>query len=255
MLAEALASVRGQSDPGWLAVVAEDGDGPPARDALPAALLADPRVAFERTRARSPGGARNAAIRRGAAILGREPALVAFLDDDDLWLPTHLALARAAILLAPASAFAHGAAVTRAERAESPYHEREEGPLSGDVFRALLRRDFVATSSVLARGDALLSEGLFREDLRHGEDWDLWLKLARRGPVAFVAEPAVVYRSHEGSLSREMTEKASDQAQVLSHWWRRRHLLAPRERRLLRRELARRLRRHARRLRREGSSA
>ena len=70
-----------------------------------------------------------------------------------------------------------------------------------------------------------------------------------------VREPAVVYRSHEGNLSRALVEKAADQARVLSHWWRRRHLLAPRERRLLRRELARRLRRHARRLRREGSSA
>ena len=248
MLSEALATVCAQTDPDWVAVVADDGDGPPARDAIPAAIRDDSRIAFLRTAARSPGGARNAAIRRGIEMRGTTPSLVAFLDDDDLWLPGHLAASRAALATAPDAPFVHGAAVTRDGDLESSYHARDAGPFDGDLFRALVRRDVVATSSVVARGDALLAEGLFREDLRHTQDWDLWLKLSRRGPIAFVPETTVVYRNHDGNISHRLVSKNEDQVATLEHWWRRRHRLLPADRRLLRGEWARRMRRHVKRL-------
>jgi glycosyltransferase involved in cell wall biosynthesis len=213
-----------------------------------AGWASDSRVLVARATTRTAGGARNAGIEAGSA---RWPGcrLVAFLDDDDLWEPSHLEASRAALAARPTAVFAHGAARTRSpDGSERPYHERGEGPLEGDVFHALLRRDVVATSTAVARLDAVRAAGGFRADLKNGQDWDLWLRLARLGEAAFVPETHVVYRVHEGNASRRMVVKAEGHARVLSFWWDRRHLLSPAERKTLRRELARRHRRHVRRL-------
>jgi glycosyltransferase involved in cell wall biosynthesis len=249
LLAEALASVIAQDDPDWVAVVADDGDGEPVERAHAAVLPRDPRIAYCRATTRTAGGARNAAMAFGEErVLRREPTLVAFLDDDDLWRPGHLRASREALDARPGAAFVHGAAVTRGPDGESPYHARESGPLEGDLFLPLLRRDLVATSSVVAPWAAVSAVGRFRADLRHAQDWDLWLKLAQRGPAAFVPAPLVVYRDHAGNVSKRLVAKGEDQAEMLSTWWRRRHGLSKAERGTLRHELARRHRRLVKRL-------
>lgn len=251
MVAEAVASALAQDDADLVVVVADDGREPLLRAALPG----DARVHLVRATTRSPGGARNAAVAFGEdAVLGRPADLVAFLDDDDLWLPHHLRASRAALAAAPAAAFVHGAATTRSAAGEAPYHAREQGPLDGDLFATLLRRDVVATSSLVVRGDAFSGVGRFREDLAHGEDLDLLLRLSARGPAAFVAEATVVHREHGGNVSQALAAKATAQAEVLASWVPRRPLLAPAVARTLARELARRRRRQVRRLLAEGTA-
>ncbi len=252
MCAEAVASVIAQTDPDWVLVVVDDGETSPigAAEGWPR----DPRVHLVRSTTRTAGGARNAGIAYGEGGLGGPlPRLVAFLDDDDLWLEGHLAAARVCLATNPRAAFCHGAALTRDGQAETSYHARETGPLAGDLFKALLRRDVVATSSVVARLDAVRAAGGFRADVRHGQDWDLWLKLARAAPIAFVPEVTAVYRSHGANISRNLTSKIDDQIRVFEPWWARRHLLSRSERRLLSRECARRHRRRVKRLLSDGS--
>lgn len=247
LVREAVASVRAQTDPAWLLVVADDGDGPPVPPG--AGGPPDPRVHVVRVGARSPGGARNAAVAFAEDRLLHGPAaLVACLDDDDLWRPDHLARARAALAAAPDAPFVHGAAVTRrADGAEGPYHARGEDPAAAGRLSTLLAHNGVATSSVVVRGAAFSGAGRFREDLSHGEDWDLWLRLAARGPAAFVAAATAVHREHGGNVSRALAAKAGAQARVLSGWWRARAALPPADAATLRRALGRAHRRHVRR--------
>lgn len=249
-LAEALASVLAQTDRDFVVVVADDGTGEPAESS--AAWPRDARIGFVRAAAGSAGGARNAGLVEGERRLGHVPSLVAFLDDDDLWMPEHLARARAALASTTDAGFVHGAATTVGEGGRAPYQARDDGPFDGDIFAALLRRNFVATSSVVVRTRALRAVGGFRADVAHGEDQALWLELARRGPVAWVPEPTVVHRDHGGNVSRRLVEKAADQAAIYAAWWPRRSRLSAAERSILRRELARRHRRHVKRLLDEG---
>ena len=64
----------------------------------------------------------------------------------------------------------------------------------GDVFRALFLGNFVNTSSLLARRQALLDAGGFTVGRRTQEDYELWLKVASRGPLAFVDRPLLTFR-------------------------------------------------------------
>jgi len=49
----------------------------------------------------------------------------------------------------------------------------------------------------------VVTAGGFDEDpdLIATEDYDLWLRLARTEPIAYIAEPLTFYRAHVGSLS------------------------------------------------------
>ncbi len=247
LLAQALASVLAQTDRDFVVVVADDGTGAAVDDSP--SMPRDARISVVRAKAGTAGGARNAGRIHGEErVLGRGATLIAFLDDDDLWLPDHLARSRAALAEAPDALFVHGAAITRRSNGEAPYQARDDGPFDGNVFAGLLRRNFVATSSVVVRGDAIRTVGGFRADVSHGEDHALWLELAHRGPVAFVPEPTVVHRDHDGNISHRLVEKALAQAEAFSIWWPRRSRLAVVEQRLLRRELARRHRRYVKRL-------
>src|SRR5258705_2929956 len=103
---------------------------------------------------------------------------------------------RAALAADPAALFAHGAARTRADEGEGPYHFRGGLPLPRDLFPRMLEHDVVATSTVLMRADAWRAAGGFREDLTHGEDWAFFQALSRAGPAAFVERPTATYVRH-----------------------------------------------------------
>ena len=63
------------------------------------------------------------------------------------------------------------------------------------------------TSSVMLRRSLLDSGSLhFHEDLRTGEDGDLWLRLARQCRVAFLDEVLSYYRQRPGSLTSNSVE-------------------------------------------------
>src|SRR5579884_2344385 len=164
---------------------------------------------------RANGGASAA---RNAAIRLAGTPWVAFCDADDVWEPGYLARHVEAAAAAPEAAFvfsdadafdAHGVVergLTSNDPAYRALHGEEIAPrvrrFDGPRFgSALYRCDFVMPSSVLARRDALLEAGLFDEGLRVCEDYDLFLRLALRGPVLFVDEPLVRMRKHDANTS------------------------------------------------------
>ena len=176
-------------------------DGPDAATAAALGAIDDARLRVVQLPARAgPGAARNAGV---AAARGE---WVAFLDDDDLWLPPKLELQLAAarasghdqpIVACREEVRGGGAAETWPRRLPDPGEE------VGDYL--LARRGLfwgegsVHTSTWVARR-ALLERVPFREDLAKHEDWD-WLVRAtgRAGAaVTFVPESLAVRDVEEG---------------------------------------------------------
>src|SRR5436190_8120377 len=128
---------------------------------------------------RGPGAARNA----GLAATGAE--LVAFLDDDDVWLPGKLARQLPALdeqVVAVACGFGvwNGAELIASAVPPNPFDARN-----------LLAHPSLWPSTVVARRAALEAAGCFDETLARAQDWDLWLRLAEVGGVAIVPEVLV----------------------------------------------------------------
>ncbi|MBK8689381.1 MAG: glycosyltransferase family 2 protein [Betaproteobacteria bacterium] len=67
-----------------------------------------------------------------------------------------------------------------------------------DVRLHLMQSCFTTLQGALIRWTALRSAGFFREELRTSEDYDMLLRLTRKGAVAMLDEPTFVFRRHEG---------------------------------------------------------
>jgi glycosyltransferase involved in cell wall biosynthesis len=140
-------------------------------------------------RVRGLAGARN------TGILEASHDYVAFLDDDDRWMP--------AKLTAQMEVFARHPGVslvgTAMEVDDGRTTHRRLVPLTVVSHADLLRDRLAAlhSSSFVFRRGALLGDiGLIDEDLpgSYGEDYDVLLRAARRAPVRLVNEPLVSVR-------------------------------------------------------------
>ena len=140
---------------------------------------------------------------RNRALAAATTEYVAFLDADDEWLPEKLAVSLAHLSRGPYTFVAHDMLVESGgseRRADCARHH----PAGRDAFSALFRRGYVATSTVVARRDAVTAAGGFDATLLSGQDYELWLRLAATPGVSFVVFPGAYTRYHvtRGSITR-----------------------------------------------------
>jgi len=205
---EAVESALAQSRPPVEVVVVDDGSSDGTGAAVERRFAADARAPVRVLRGRfgSAAGARNAGWRAATA------PWVALLDADDLWAPGKLETAAAALAAAPAAAwfFSDGTFLTLEGEVHPSWlalYADLPDAYVGTPLAALLEVNFVLTSSVVVRRDALEAVGGFDETLTHAEDVDLWIRLARRWPACAAAQPLVRYQHREGGLSRQRGQR------------------------------------------------
>lgn len=88
------------------------------------------------------------------------------------------------------------------------------GKYSGNLFGALLRRNFICGSSILIRRESI--EGLrFNEELKYLNDWLFHLELSERNRFYYVSHPLVRYRVHERGTKFDTLGYASDYVLML----------------------------------------
>ncbi|SDW60298.1 glycosyltransferase family 2 protein [Marinobacter mobilis] len=74
---------------------------------------------------------------------------------------------------------------------------------SFDAVRTLLQSNYVGTSSVIARREALIRAGSFDESMKNLDDRDMWIRLAQLGPIIYRSEVFYLYRDVPGSVSKQ----------------------------------------------------
>jgi len=165
-------------------------------------VLNDPRVRVERSERRLGV----AAARTRLVARARAP-FVAFLDADDVLMPGALARTRDALRSRSDAVLVHGWFEVVADDGRrlpdwDPPFAEACALGSGEASDELLLGNFLTTSTVSARRDALLSAGPF--DARIGPsstDWDMWLRLAEVGDVLYLGERLARYRQHGATIS------------------------------------------------------
>ena len=198
---DAVASALEQSPEPAEVIVVDDGSEDGTGDAVERRFGA--RVRVLRGRRGSAAAARNAGWRAARA------PWIALLDADDLWLPGKLAEAERRLAAAPEAAwfFSDGCFRTRDGELRAswlaPYAELDEDYV-GTPLAQLFEVNFVLTSSVVMRRDALEALGGFDESLSHAEDLELWIRLARRWPAAASPRALVRYQHRPGGLTQQV---------------------------------------------------
>jgi glycosyltransferase involved in cell wall biosynthesis len=202
MLGEAVASILAQTFDDFELIVVDDDPAGSAELAL--ANLADPRLEYVRNdRGRGGAGTRNAGIFRARG------AWVAFLDDDDVWLPDKLARQHRKIVESgPDLGMVYtGYAVYDFERRRVIAERRCRS--EGTSARKLLYRNYIGgLFSVAIRTDVLKAIGGLDERFPALQDLELFVRVASNAEVAFVDETLVLARKdHEERITRNASGK------------------------------------------------
>lgn len=157
--------------------------------------LDDPRIKF----CKQPNSGRPA-IPRNFGIRAAKGKYVAFCDDDDPWLPEKLEK--------QLESFDEGISCVASDCipiGDVKYFSKILSFKNNEYSRDLSYNDIllglnpIISSSVLTKRDYLLSLNGFDDsvDFRFIEDWELWLRLSRKGAVRILAEPLLKYRMHQ----------------------------------------------------------
>ncbi|MBT5958528.1 MAG: glycosyltransferase, partial [Nitrospina sp.] len=126
---------------------------------------------------------------------------IAFLDSDDLWEQDKLATQVKWIERDSQAVYTDEIWIRNGVRVNPMNKHRK---YSGDIFRYCLPLCIVSPSSVLLRTELLNEVGGFDESMPVCEDYDLWLRIAKRYPFHFIEEKLIVKRGgHEDQLSRK----------------------------------------------------
>ena len=206
-LSQAVHSVLGQTYPDLEIIIVDDGSTEPVARCLG---IRDDRVRCVRQENKGPAAARNHGIR---LALGQH---IAFLDADDLFLPTKLERQVAAMRLHPEVLLSH-TSYQRMTADGTPVRLVRSGTLTGRVYPQIIRRCTIATPTVMVRSEALGERRRFEESLRVGEDVIMWTGLAKEAAILGIDEPLTKVRIHGNNASLSPRAQMAGLRNLIDH--------------------------------------
>ena len=188
MLKRAIDSVLKQTFQDFEIIVVDDGDEP-AEEVVKS--FSDSRTRYLRCEIPHSG----APIARNIGIRSSQGEFVAFLDDDDEWMPLKLELQVKALDENSEADFCFCGfeAVDDNGKFLRFNKYKKEGLI--EPYLDLLNKSFAWTSSILARKDLLNSGFMFDESLLKNQEWDLALRMAK-AKIKFYSINQPLFRSH-----------------------------------------------------------
>jgi glycosyltransferase involved in cell wall biosynthesis len=199
-LKEAVKSVLSQTHHELLLHIVDDGSTDQTDRYVK--TLTDKRIRYHRKPNGGLSSARNYGIGQATADY------VAFLDADDVWRPLKLEKQLALMQDHPMTGLVYG----YQEKIDSQGKVRgvvRDGK-RGQLFDWLLTGNFITGSGsmVLIRRKVFDDVGLFREDFKIGEDWEMWLRIARKYEIDFVPDYLAAIRVHPGGMQADHKKMA-----------------------------------------------
>lgn len=196
-LREAIQSVLSQSYENYEIIVVDDGSTDDT--ALIASQFAD-RIRYIHQDNQGLAGARN------TGIYTAQGEFIGLLDADDQWRPNYLEeMLKLTASYPDASVYyceAQGMDVNGLDLPQTFGSSRLLRKYS--IYQILLRSNFIIPSTVLMRRISILTAGLFDQNLRSFEDWDLWFRLLPEHKFIGSDTCLVRYRVHEKSLTANL---------------------------------------------------
>jgi glycosyltransferase involved in cell wall biosynthesis len=201
-VASALAQTAGPAE----VVVVDDGSTDDTRDRL--APFAG-RIKYVRQQNQGVSAARNRGVEEARG------EFVAFLDADDVWHPQKWELQFRAFERFPRLGMLGAQPFPWPARTFPALAGADAPPLTPVGWHDLVVKNYLTTSSVVVRREALARAGRFDTGMQGPEDRDLWLRVARLAPIAILELPLTGYRDVPGSVSKHVERCRAGMVRIL----------------------------------------
>ena len=189
-IAETVESVLNQTYKDYEIIVVDDGSVDGTRDAL------IPYMQKIRYHYKENGGIASA---KNAGIGLSETEFVAFLDHDDLWVPDKLKIQMECFNENPQAGLVYAKYTSFRDGKE--LRTKPEKGYSGWIFKELLSKSFIQTSTVVVKRECLDAVGPYDETFSLGDEYDMFLRIARKFQCGFVDKGLTRYRVHDTNAS------------------------------------------------------
>lgn len=163
----------------------------------------DPRIKYFRKENEGVSKARNFGIEKASSNY------ICFLDADDYWYPDFLNIFYNTISYHSEQKIFCCAIELQTSKTIFPavYSVNlERNTQLVNYFEASLKQSVICTSGVAIHKTVLEEVGFFNEDMKSGEDTDLWIRIGLHYPLLFINSILVRYNYDEKGLSRQVKD-------------------------------------------------
>lgn len=214
----AIASVFNQTYLPNKIIIVDDGSTDKTEELVKGLIITKAPIEFIKKKNGGPNSARNIGLKCSTS------EFVAFLDADDVWLPTKL---EEQLNVFSTSVFDNLGVVY----CGTNYIDKDgtilngsffglDPDIRGNVFEKLFDANKVSgsASAVLIRRSCFDKTGLFDEVLRVGEDWDMWLRLAEFYSYDYADKELVSIRRHPDNSQNNSNYVFSNNVLFYNKW-------------------------------------
>lgn len=153
---------------------------------------------------------KGASAARNTAIKESNHPIIAFLDGDDVYYRTKIEKSMVYLEKYPAIGLVY-----------SDYDTQENGSLRREFKYSfdmgLMKKTCLANSNSLIRKSVFDRVGLFNEDIRGAEDYDMWIRIAAAFPMIHIPEALFMYRMHGNNFTITNTQQVIENTKRLQH--------------------------------------
>ena len=219
---QTLASVSLQGDIVRTVFVINDGSTDQTQAIVETFAKSHPKLAIEIIKQKNAGlaNARNTGIK--ASLQESKAPYIALLDADDVWLTGKLDKQLSVFQASQDSKLGlvyssyelineNGSAIAGENLIVKP-------SLRGEIYSALLTGNFISGSGsgVLVKSNVFEEIGLFDEALKASEDWDMWIRIARKFHFDYVNESLVQIRVHSSNMQKDFSRMLASELAMLN---------------------------------------
>lgn len=146
--------------------------------------------------------------------------LIALVDDDEEWLPDKL---QKQVEVFDSSSKKVGIVYTWANVVDNNgriiYKYRSE--IEGNPIYNIVKENFICSSSVMVKKKAIMKGGLFDENLPSCQDWDMWLRILKKGYHCKVIKELLTlsYKHDKPSIGKSKYAKIGYRLFYIKHFF------------------------------------
>ena len=219
---QALASVSLQGDIVRTVFVINDGSTDQTQAIVETFAKSHPTIVIEIIKQKNAGlaNARNAGIK--ASLQESKAPYIALLDADDVWLAGKLDKQLSVFQACQDSklglVYSSYELINENGSAIAGEHLIVKPSLRGEVYSSLLTGNFISGSGsgVLVKSNVFEEIGLFDEALKASEDWDMWIRIARKFHFDYVNESLVQIRVHSSNMQKDFSRMLASELAMLN---------------------------------------